>query len=81
MEVPEITQIKTIEYLQSLEKIQKIINDLQYNNEKLRSDCDRYKKILSYILGLDALNINGKMYVSLEDIIKICEAGMQKREK
>ena len=80
MNVPEIIQIKTLDYLQLLEKIQKNINDLQYNNEILRSDCERYKKILSYILDLDALIINGKSYISLDDIVKICEAGMQKRE-
>ena len=80
MEVPEIIQIKTVEYLKSLEIIQKNIDNLQYNNEKLQNECERYKKILSYILDLKPLIINKKMYVSLDDIVKICEIGMQKRE-
>ena len=81
MKVPEVMQVKTIEYLKGLEKTQKIIDELQQNNIKLYNDCERYKKILSYILSLDSININGKLYISLDDIVKICEEGLKKREK
>lgn len=81
MKVPEVMQVKTIEYLKELERTQKIIDELQHNNVILFNDCERYKKVLNYILGLEPININGKLYISLEDIIKICEAGLKKREK
>lgn len=81
MEVPEVMQVKTIEYLKMVEKTQKIIDELQQNNIKLYNENERYKKILSYILSLPAVNIKGKQFILLDDIVKICEAGLKKREK
>ena len=81
MEVPEVMQVKTIEYLKMVEKTQKIIDELQQNNIKLYNENERYKKILSYILSLPAVNIKGKEFILLDDIVKICEAGLKKREK
>ena len=81
MKVPEVMQIKTIDYLNGLKKLHDNIDKLVQENISLNNDCENLKNIIDSILTITPKNINGTLYISYQDIIKVCEKLIEKREK
>lgn len=78
MKVPEIIQIKTLDYLNEIQQFQKIINQTQQQNLSLIDNCNVYKLILSKILAIKPKIYDKKSYINLQDVLDILEKELKK---
>ena len=78
MEVPEIIQIKTLDYLKTIQEFQNVINQLQKQNLSLIDNCNVYRLILSKILSTETKKYDKRIYINLQDILDILEKELKK---
>lgn len=65
MNVPEYLEVNTKNFLK---------NHLELENQKrmLENDLNVYSETIKKILNVQPITINGKFYISFEDVILIC---------